>query len=126
MDKDPKCCVETLLSPSTCEFPVNQIDEESTWMTPIIKYLLSGELPQDKVEAPALRTKVAHYTYKTRQFDKRGYSNPLLKCITAEQGLYVMREIHEGVCRNHAGKRSLLHKIVRQGYYWPNMVKDAE
>ena len=43
-----------------------------------------------------------------------------------EQGLYVMREIHEGVCGNHAGKMSLLHKIVWQGYYWTDMVKDAE
>ncbi|KAL5538221.1 hypothetical protein UlMin_044540 [Ulmus minor] len=47
------------------------------------------------------------------QLYKWGYSNPLLKYVTAEQGLYVIREIHEGICGNHAGKRSLLHKIVR-------------
>ena len=60
-----------------------------------------------------------------RDIYKRGYSNPLLKFITVEHGLYVMREIHEGVCGNHDGKRSLLHKIVRQGYYWSDMAKDA-
>ena len=37
-----------------------------------------------------------------------------------------MQEIHEGVCGNYAEQRSLLHKVTRQGYYWPIMVKDAE
>ncbi|KAL5557738.1 hypothetical protein UlMin_033949 [Ulmus minor] len=53
--------------------------------------------------------------YLAGQLYKRGYSNPLLKCIMADQGLYVMQEIHEGVCGNHTGKRSFLHKIVRFG-----------
>ena len=70
--------------------------------------------------------RVARYTYLAGKLYKRGFSNPLLKCVTADQGLYVMREIHERVCGNHARKRSLLHKIVRLGYYWPSMAKDAE
>ncbi|KAL5581178.1 hypothetical protein UlMin_013620 [Ulmus minor] len=84
-------------------------------MTPIVGYLLRGELPQDKVDARTLRIRAARYTYMAGQLYKRGFSNPLLKCVTADQGLYIMREIHEGVCGNHAGKRSLLHKIVRFG-----------
>ena len=30
------------------------------------------------------------------------------------------------VCGNKSGMLSLLHKVFRQGYYWPNMVKDAK
>ena len=125
IDRNSEHHVDILFSPSTGVTSVNQIGEEPTWMTPIVGYLLRGELPQDKVEAQALRMRVARYTYLAGQLYKRGYSNPLLKCITMDQGLYEMREIHEGVCGNHAGKRSLLHKIVRQGYYWPSMAKDA-
>ncbi|KAL5574962.1 hypothetical protein UlMin_016661 [Ulmus minor] len=58
--------------------------------------------------------RATRYTYLARQLYKRGYFNPLLKCITMDQGLYVMQEIHEGVCGNYTGKRSLLHKIVRK------------
>ncbi|KAL5541209.1 hypothetical protein UlMin_042682 [Ulmus minor] len=67
-------------------------------MTPIIRYLVTGELPIDKNEAQKLRRRLAHYAYKYKQLYKRGYSVPLLKCITPEHGLYVMQEIHEGVC----------------------------
>ena len=36
-----------------------------------------------------------------------------------------MREVHEGICGNHSGGASLAHKILRQGYYWPTLHKDA-
>ena len=37
-----------------------------------------------------------------------------------------MKEVHEGICGNHLGSRSLVHKLVQVGYYWPTMQKDAE
>ena len=36
-----------------------------------------------------------------------------------------MREVHEGICGNHSGARSLVHKLIRAGYYWPTMQNDA-
>lgn len=39
---------------------------------------------------------------------------------------YVMREIHERACRNHARARSLVHKLIWARYYWPTMQKDIE
>ena len=43
-----------------------------------------------------------------------------------EEADYVMREVHEGICGNHSESRALVHKLVRAGYYWPTMQKDAE
>ena len=37
-----------------------------------------------------------------------------------------MREVHEGICGNHSGSRSLVHKLVQTGYYWATMQKDAQ
>ena len=37
-----------------------------------------------------------------------------------------MREVHEGICRNHLGSQSLVHKLIRAGYYWPTMQKDTQ
>ncbi|KAK4385917.1 hypothetical protein Sango_2715700 [Sesamum angolense] len=38
---------------------------------------------------------------------------------------YVLLEIQEESCGNHSGARSLARKVLRQGYYWPMMLKDA-
>ena len=43
-----------------------------------------------------------------------------------EEADYVIREVHEGICRNHSGSRSLVHKLIRVGYYQPTMQKDAQ
>ncbi|KAL0424649.1 UNVERIFIED_CONTAM: hypothetical protein Sradi_0999700 [Sesamum radiatum] len=56
---------------------------------------------------------------------KRGFSQSFLKCLTPEEGNYVLREIHEGICRNHLGGKVLARKSLRQGFYWPTMLGDA-
>ena len=57
---------------------------------------------------------------------KRGFSRPYLRCLSHNEADYVMREVHEGICGNHSGARSLVHKLIRAGYYWPTMLKDAQ
>ena len=37
-----------------------------------------------------------------------------------------MGEVHKGICGNHSGARSLVHKLIRARYYWPTMLKDAQ
>ena len=37
-----------------------------------------------------------------------------------------MREVHKGICGNHSGSQSLVHKLIRAGYYWLTMQKDAQ
>ena len=34
-------------------------------------------------------------------------------------------ELHEGICKNHPGGRTLAHRVHTQGYYWPTMKADA-
>ncbi|KAL5550258.1 hypothetical protein UlMin_000434 [Ulmus minor] len=109
---DPLCPVVILSQSSIDRASVNLVEEAETWMTSIIRYLIAGELPIDKNEARKLRRRSAHYAYKYEQLYKKGYSVPLLKCITPERGLYVMQEIHKGICGNHSGPRSLFHKII--------------
>ena len=57
---------------------------------------------------------------------KRGFSRPYLRFLSHNEADYVMREAHEGICGNHSGARSLVHKLIRAGYYWPTMLKDAQ
>ena len=94
-------------------------------MDHIITYLKIGDQPEDKTEAQILRLKVAHYVLYDDKLYKRGYSMPLLKCVTLLEAKYIMREIHEGTCGNHAEGQSLVFKALRQGYYWFTMKTDC-
>jgi len=52
---------------------------------------------------------------------KRGYGQPLLKCVTAEQTQYIIKELHEGICGYHSGARTMVTRILRVGYFWPTI-----
>ena len=58
-----------------------------------------------------------HSISSFHRLDKRGYAMPYLRCLKPDEADYVMREIHEGVCRNHSGKKSSAQKALRQGFY---------
>ncbi|XP_034198943.1 uncharacterized protein LOC117614289 [Prunus dulcis] len=120
-----KVPVEILAQPSTVASETCTVRYEDTWMSPIYSYLTNGTLPEDKAQARKLRYRSARYTVVNNVLYKRGYTTPYLKCLTAEQGDYVLREIHNGVCGNHSGSRSLAHKAFRQGYFWPTMHQDT-
>ncbi|XP_020417963.1 uncharacterized protein LOC109948679 [Prunus persica] len=120
-----KVPVEILAQPSTVASETCTVRYEDTWMSPIYSYLTNDTLPEDKAQARKLRYRSARYTVINDVLYKRGYTTPYLKCLTAEQGDYVLREIHNGVCGDHSGSQSLAHKAFRQGYFWPTTHQDA-
>ncbi|KAI5354414.1 hypothetical protein L3X38_007309 [Prunus dulcis] len=120
-----KVPVEILARPSTVASEACAVRYEDTWMSHIYLYLTNGTLPEDKAQARKLRYRAARYTVINDVLYKRGYTTPYLKCLTIEQGDYVLREIHNGVCGDHSGSRSLAYKAFRQGYFWPTMHQDA-
>ena len=86
---------------------------------------MDGALPSDPKEASNLRAWSARFTVHRGTLYKQGFSTPILKCIGKEDANYILREVHEGICGNHIGARTLAGKTLRQGYYWPTMLKDA-
>ena len=119
--------VEYLPEPSIdlCDVEVAQVGSEPSWMDPIWDYIIDGRLPDDLKEAAKIRTRSARFTNHKGSLYKRGFFTPILKCITGKNIEYVLREVHEGICVNHIGARALAEKVLRQGYYWPTILKDA-
>jgi transposase InsO family protein len=50
----------------------------------------------------------------------------LMKCVTKEDGYDILREIHEGICGNHAASRTLVGKAYGARFWWPTAVTNAE
>ncbi|GLT99508.1 hypothetical protein SLE2022_169450 [Rubroshorea leprosula] len=123
--------IEVLDAPSYTDFTIEcqllSTDPSApSWITPLMNYLQSGELPEDQPAAKVVKRRAAHFTVLDNQLYKRAASMPLLRCLTPYEAEYAVREVHEGVCGTHIGGRTLARKLLRHGYYWPTMVEDAQ
>ncbi|KAM1049244.1 hypothetical protein ACFX2C_028367 [Malus domestica] len=67
--------------------------------------------------AAEIQYKATCYLIINDKLYKRGFNLPYLRCLTPAEAKTVFREIHEGVCGDHAGSRSLAHKAFHQRYY---------
>jgi len=94
------------------------------WTTPYIQYLQTGNPLQD-VDKIWL-AKAARYTMVGNDLYKRGYGQPLLKCVTVEQAQYIIKELHEGICGYHSSARTMATRILRAGYFWPTIEADCQ
>ncbi|XP_035838176.1 uncharacterized protein LOC110921310 [Helianthus annuus] len=118
--------IEVLSNPSVPLREVSVIQTGTTsWMTPIIMYLQSGILPENKAEARKIQYKSEHYQMADGILYRKSYLGPLLRCVDAEDANYLIREVHEGICGIHAGPRMVVAKVMNAGYYWPGMHLDA-
>ena len=94
-------------------------------MTPIVEYLKTGVLPKDRNQARKLMYQLPRYTILDGKLYRRGYSMPLLRCVTPPEAKKIIEEIHEGFCGDHTGGHSLSKKIICQGYFWPTIKMDS-
>ena len=95
-------------------------------MTPIVSYLMDGRLLEEKDEARKLKVKSARYILMDEVLYKRGFFQPFLRCLAPDEVNYMLRELHEGACGNHSRARSLVHKVIYSGYYWPTIQANAK
>ena len=84
---------------------VSQIEESPpSWMDLIRLYIATGELPDDRSMAHKVQIQSAKFSLVDGQLYKQSLGEPYLKCLTPEQGQYVLAELHEGICGNHPGE----------------------
>ena len=56
---------------------------------------------------------------------RRSLDGTLLRCLEPEESKRALVDVHEGICGSHSNGLTLAHKLIRAGYYWPNMKQDA-
>ena len=100
---------------------MQEVDSENNWTTPLVSYLKNGVLSARKKVMRKLKVQAARFVLIKDVLYKRGFSYPYLRCLGPEEADYVIREVHEGIYGNHSGARSLVHKLIRVGYYWPTV-----
>ena len=109
--------MEVQKRPSIEEAPTFTIQSINSWMTLIVSFLQDGHLPQNVEEAKKIKKRADRFTILNDALYKRGFSMPYLKCVDEEEAEYILEEIHEGICRDHVGPRSLVSKVIQTGYF---------
>ncbi|KAL0458694.1 UNVERIFIED_CONTAM: hypothetical protein Slati_0496600 [Sesamum latifolium] len=107
-------------------FDVQPISSNNNdWRTPIIRWIDEGHIPGNRWEATKIKTRAIHFLMQGGMLYKRSFTHPLLRCLSQEEGLHVLKEIHDGCCGSHIGTWALANKALRAGYFWPTMKQDA-
>ncbi|XP_073063957.1 uncharacterized protein [Primulina eburnea] len=85
---------------------------EDSWMTPLIKFIISNELPKDKTRAQKIKRQALRFVLLNNILYRRSFQGPLLKCLSEGEVNYVLLEIHEGCCAEHLGGIYLARKTM--------------
>ena len=121
--------VEDLHTPSSLENEVCQVYQiilALSWMDPISKYLESDILLEEKAEAEKIRRKAPRFwLLEDKKLYRRSFSGLYLLCVHPDATESILEEMPEGICGSHIGGRSLSHRTITQGYWWPNIQKEA-
>ena len=56
---------------------------------------------------------------------RKNYDGVFLRCLEHEDAKKVLAELHDGPAGGHFLGDTTTHKILRFGYYWPTLFKDA-
>ena len=99
------------------------IEVRKEWFDPIKRFVQNGDYGED--DEHTLRMKNTRYVLIGKDLYRRGYSKPLLRCVTSEQIRYILEELHTGICGLHSGARSMANRVLRAGYYWPSIQTDC-
>ena len=56
---------------------------------------------------------------------RRNSDGVLLRCLDKDETKIILRELHSGSAGGHFGGENTTHKIIRVGYYWPNLLQNS-
>ncbi|KAM1140237.1 hypothetical protein ACFX19_041023 [Malus domestica] len=92
------------------------------WRTPIDQYLKDSSFPTSKKN----RRQATKYVMWDKVMLRKTADGLLLKCLSQEEFMRVMAEVHEGICGAHQAGTKMRWLLRRYGYFWPDMEKDCK
>ena len=95
-------------------------------MDSIVQFLKEDILSEKRIEANKIRRRATRYCLSENQkLYKCSFLGPYLLCVHPELTESLLEELHEGIYGSHTGGRSLAHRAITQGYWWPNIQREA-
>jgi hypothetical protein len=89
------------------------------WMSPVRTYLDNQPLSDDNAEFERVARKSKMYHLIDGVLYRQGANGMMMRCISKEEGIQLLLDIHSGVCGAHSFWHSIVGKAFRSGFYWP-------
>jgi hypothetical protein len=98
-----------------------------SWYEKLTYLLHHGPCPENlnPRERSALRLRSTQFRLINLVLFRVNYDGVLLRCLEREDADKVLKELHDGPAGGHFAGNTTAHKILRAGYYWPTLFKDA-
>jgi hypothetical protein len=94
-------------------------------MSPIKVYLDNQPISDDNVEIERITRKSMMYHLIDGVLYKQGANGMMMTCISKDECIQLLQEIHSGVCGVHSSWRSIVEKAFRHRFYWPTPKDDV-
>eukprot|EP00253_Pinus_taeda_P031973 PITA_31973 len=114
------------------EFDITIVDRpvsaHSPWYADIVNYLVAGKLPShlSHREKRKIIQQSARYSWISGCLFHTGLDQEIRRCIREYEVYDILKACHNGPCGGHFSDKRTAHKVLRMGYYWPSLFKDAK
>jgi hypothetical protein len=104
------------------------VSSHSPWYADIANYLVAGKVPPHL--SPRERRKIiqksARYSWIGGYLFYTGLDQEIRRCVRDDEVYDLLKAFHDGPCGGHFADKRTGHKILRMGYFWPNIFQDAK
>ena len=100
--------------------------DEPCWMDSIIDFLAEDRVLDNEKEANKVhRVATQYWLSADHKLYQRSFRGLHLLCLHLKRVNELLAKLYDGVCGSYVGERSLAHQAMTQGFWWPQMQKDA-
>jgi hypothetical protein len=95
------------------------------WMSPIRAYLDNQPPSDDNAEVERITRKSIMYCLIDGVLYRQCANGMMISCISREEGIQLLEDIHKGVCGSHSSWCSIVRKAFRHGFYLSTVMDDV-
>jgi len=107
---------------------INQAFLQSPWYADIVYVLLNLQAPPglSRTKKRFLKMKASKFCILDNVLFWKNHEGILLSCLTKNETDKVLEEFHAGHYGGHLYRKSIIDKILRDGFYWPSLFADVK
>jgi hypothetical protein len=104
------------------------VSAHSPWYSDIANYLVAGKFPSHLSyrEKKSIIHQSARYSWISGYLFHTGADQEIRRCVREDEVYDLLKACHDGPCGGHFADKRTTYKILRMGYYWPSLFKDAK